>query len=70
MKLGPATKFDKRNKTSSKISNDGIMLGNCGSIVIGFRIFGQFGAVGRLDSEHRVCKIYVVSKSNLLSHKN
>ena len=45
------------------------MLENCDAIVIS-RIFGQFGAVRRLDSGHRVCKSYVFSNSNLLSNKN
>ena len=69
MKLGPVTKFDKKNKTTSKIFDDDVMSGNCDAIVI-FRIFGQFGAVRRPDSGHRVCKNYVFSNSNLLSYKN
>ena len=61
MKLEPVTKFDKRNKTTSKNSDDDIMSGNCNVIVI-FRILGQFGAVQRPD--------YVFSNSNLLPYKN
>ena len=34
------------------------MSGNCDAIDI-FWIFGQFGAVRRPDSGHRVCKSYV-----------
>ena len=44
MKLRPVTKLDKRNKTTSKIFNDDVMLENCDVIVI-FLIFGQFGVV-------------------------
>ena len=69
MKLGPATKLDKRNKTTSKKVDVDVMSENCDVIVI-FRIFGQFGAVRRPDSGHRVCKSYVFSNSNLLSYKN
>ena len=69
MKLGPETKFDKRNKTTSKSFDDDAMSVNCDVIVI-FRIFGQFGACRRPDSEHRVCKSYVLSNRNLLSYKN
>ena len=69
MKLGPVTKLDKRNKTTSKKFDDDVMSENCDVIVI-FRIFGQFGAVRRPDSGHRVCKSYVFSNSNLLSYKN
>ena len=69
MKHGPVTKFDKRNKATSKKFDIDVMSENCDVIVI-FRTFGQFGAVQRPDSEHRVCKIYVFSNSNLLSYKN
>ena len=48
MKLGPVTKLDKRNKTTSKKFDVDVMSENCDVIVI-FRIFGQFGAVWRPD---------------------
>ena len=69
MKLGSVTKLDKKNKTMSKRFDDGVMSENCDVIVI-FRIFGQFGAVRKLDSGHRVCKSYVFSNSNLFSYKS
>ena len=69
MKLEPVTKLDKKNKTTSKNTDDDVMSEICGAIVI-FRIFDQFGAVRRPDSGHRVCKSYVFSNSNLLSYKN
>ena len=69
MKLGPATKLDKRNKTTSKKVDVDVMSENCDVIVI-FRIFGQFGAVRKPDSGHRVCKSYAFSNSNLFSYKN
>ena len=69
MKLGSVTKLDKRNKTTSKKIDVDVMSENCDVIVI-FRIFGQFGAVRRPDSGHRICKSYVLSNSNLLSYKN
>ena len=69
MKLGPATKIDKRNKTTSKKIDVDVMSGICDVIDI-FRIFGQFGAVRRPDSGDRVCKSYVFSNSNLLSYRN
>ena len=69
MKLGPVTKIDKRNKTMSKKIHDEVMSENCDVIVI-FRIFGEFGAVRRPDSGHRVCKVYLFSNSNFLSYKN
>ena len=52
-KLGPVTKINKRNKTTSKKIDDDVIIGNCDVIVI-FRIFGQFGAAWRSDSGHRV----------------
>ena len=69
MKLGRVTKLDKRNKTTSKIFDVDVMTKNCGVIVI-FGIFGQFGAIRRPDSRHRVCKSYVSSNSNLLYYSN
>ena len=69
MKLGPVTKLDKRNRTTSKKVDVDIMSKICVVIVI-FQTFGQFGAVRRPDSGHRVCRRYVFSKSNLLSYKN
>ena len=65
MKLGPVTKLDKRNKTTSKNFDNNVMSGDCDIIVI-FWIFGQFGAVRRPDSQHRVCKSCVFSNSYLL----
>ena len=44
MKLGPVTKLDKRNKTTSKKFDDDVMSENCDVIVI-FSIYGQFGAI-------------------------
>ena len=45
MKLGPVTKLDKRNKTTSKTFDNDIMSTNCDITVI-FSIYGQFGATG------------------------
>ena len=69
MKLGPVTKYDKKNKTTAKKIDDDVMSEDCDVIVI-FRIFCHFGAVHKPDSGHRVCKSYVFSNSNLLSYKN
>ena len=69
MKLRPITKLDKRNKTTSKKFDVDVMSENYDVIVI-FRTFGQFGAIRRPDSGHRVCKSYVFSNRNLLSYKN
>ena len=69
MKPGPVTKLGKRNKTTSKNFDVDVMSENYDVIVI-FWIFGQFRAVWRPDSGHRVCKSYVFSNSNVLSYKN
>ena len=45
------------------------MTANCDVIVI-FLIYGQFGAIQKLDSGRMVCKTYIFIKSNLLSCKN
>ena len=69
MKLRSVTKFDKRNKTTSRKVHVDVMSEKCDVIVI-FRNSGQFGAVRRPDSGHRPCKSYVFSNSNRLSYKN
>ena len=60
VKLRPVTKLDKRNKATSKKIDDDVMSESCNVIVI-FLIFGQFGAVWRPDSGHRVCKLFSVT---------
>ena len=42
---------------------------NCDAIII-IRIFGQFGAVQRPDSGHKVCKSYFSTNNNLLLWEN
>ena len=69
MKLGPVTKLDKRNKATSKRFYNDVMWENCDVVVI-FLIYGQFGAIQKPDSGHRVWKSYVFINSNLLSYKN
>ena len=54
MKLGPVTKLDKGNKTTSKKLDDDIITENR-DVIVNFRIFDQFGAVRRPDSGNRVC---------------
>ena len=56
MKLGPATKLNKRNKTTSKKIGDGVISVNVEAIVI-FPIYGRFGAIRKRDSGHLICKI-------------
>ena len=69
MKLGPVTKLDKRNKTTSKKSDDNVMSENCEVIVI-YLIYGQFGAIQKPDSGRIICKTYIFINSKLLSYKN
>ena len=44
------------------------MLANYNVIVI-FPIYGQLGAIRKLDSGRIVCKAYIFINSNLLSYK-
>ena len=69
MKLGPVTKLDKKNKTTLKKFDDGVMSESCDVIPI-FLVFGQFGAIWKPDSRRRACKTYIFIDSNLLSYKN
>ena len=69
MKLVPVTKLDKRNKKKTlKKFDDGVMSTNCDAIVI-FPIYGEFGAIWKLDFGGIVCKCYIFINSNLLSYK-
>ena len=63
------TKLDKKKKTTSKKYDDGVMSAYCDVIVI-FLIYGQIGAIRKLDSGCTVCKTYIFINSNLLSYKN
>ena len=56
MKLGPVTKLDNRNKTTSKKFDVELMSKNYDVIVI-FRIFGQFGAIGGRIPETESAKV-------------
>ena len=67
MRLAPVTKLDKRNNVK-KIDND-VISATCDVIVI-LSIYGQFGAIWKLNSGCRVSKTYIFIKSNLLSCKN
>ena len=64
MKLEPVTKLDKRNKTTSKKFDDDIKSAKCDVIII-FLIYGQLGAIWKLDSGCIVCKTYIFIKNNL-----
>ena len=65
MKLGPATKVDKRNKATLKKIDDDVSLANFGDILI-FTIYGQFGAYRRPDSR---CLV-IFFNSNILPYRN
>ena len=69
MKLGPVTKIDKINKTTSRKSESDVISESCDVIAI-FLIYGQFGAVQKPDSGCIVCKTYIFINSNFLSYKN
>ena len=69
MKLGPVTKFDKRNKKTSKKFDENVMSASCDVIVI-FSIYSQFGAIWTSNSGRIVCKTYIFINTILLSYKN
>ena len=69
MKLGPVTKFDKRNKTPSKKFDDDIMSKYYHVIVI-FLIYGQFEVIQKPNSGRIVYNTNIFINSNLLSYKN
>ena len=69
MELGQVTKLDKRNKETSKKVDGDVMLKNCVVIFI-IPIYGQFGAIWKMDSGRIVYKTYASTNSNFLSYKN
>ena len=69
MKLGQVTKLDKRNKATSKKTDNNVMPVNCDAILF-FPVYDQFGAIRKLDSGRIVCKTYLFINSNLVSYKN
>ena len=56
MKLGPVTKRDKRNKTTSKKIDNDAMSENCDVIVI-FSIYGQVGVIRMPNSGLESAKV-------------
>ena len=69
MKLGTVTKIDKRNTTKSKKIDDDFISENC-DVIVNFPIYGQFGAIRKLDSRRMVCKTYIFIDNNILAYKN
>ena len=69
MKVGPVTKLDKENKTTSKKFYDDVMLVNCDVIVI-LIIYGRFRAIQKPNSGYLISRTYIFFKSNFLSNKN
>ena len=61
MKLGPVTKLEKRNTTTSKQ----LTMASCQKITI----YDQLGAIQEPDSGRMVCNSYIFINSNLLSYK-
>ena len=68
MNLGPVTKFDKRNKTTSKKFDDDVMPENC-DVKIVAAISGFLVNLEQSEDQipNRVCKSYIFSNSNLSS---
>ena len=69
MNLGPVSKLDKRKKKTLKKLPDDVIFKNY-DVIVFFSIYGQFGAIWKLDSRHRLCKSFIFINSNLLSYKN
>ena len=61
-KLGPVTKLDKRNTATF---DDDVMSTNYLNVIVIFPIYGQFGAIWKLDSKRMVCKTVIFINSNI-----
>ena len=62
MKLGPVTKFDKRNKTTSKNFEDDVMSGNYNVIFI-FLIYDEFRMIREPPIKH-IFSFYLTKTQN------
>ena len=62
MKLGPVTKFDKRNKTTSKNFEDDVMSGNYNVIFI-FLIYDEFRMIREPSIKH-IFSFYLTKTQN------
>ena len=69
MKLGPVTKLDREKQNYVKKFDDNLMSESCGIIAM-FPITSQFVAIWKPETEHKACKTYISTNSNLLSYKN
>ena len=69
MKLGPVTKIQKWNKTTSKKFDDEVISTSYDVIVI-FPIHGYFGAIRKPVYGNTVCKTFIFINSSILSYKN
>ena len=69
MKLGPVTKFDKKNKTTLK-NIDYEVMSKYWDVIAIFSIYGQFAAIWKLDSGHMVYKTYIFKNLFLTKTEN
>ena len=69
MKLGPVTKVDERNKTTSTKFDVDVMSANC-DVIFTFLIYAQLGAIRKPHSGCIVYKTYIFINSDLLPYKN
>ena len=69
MKLGPVTKLDNRNTSTSKKFDNDVMSVNYDFNVI-FLIYGQFRANQTSDSRCMVCDSYIFLNNNPSSCKS
>ena len=63
MELGAVTKFGKRDRTTPKKIDDDVISANYEFIVF-FPIYGQFGAICKLDSRRIGVENYIFIESN------
>ena len=69
MKLGPVTKFNKKNTATSKTFDNNVMSKNCGDVTFS-PIYDELAAIRKLDFQRMVYKTYILINNNLLSCKS
>ena len=68
IKLGPVTRLDRGNTSTSKKIDDDVMSTDC-DVIVFFLIYGQFATIRKPDSRCMVYKTYIFINSNLLSYR-
>ena len=69
MKLGPATKLDKRNTATSKKFDDDVMSANC-DVIVFFPIYCQFAVIWKPNLHFSLTITFYLTKTENRTKKS